>query len=69
MKSWDNTQKKEIETPTNVVEFFNELEILCKKYDVSISHEDIHGAFIIEDYDEAYIDWMKNSILNITKNK
>lgn len=69
MINWDKTQKKEIETPTNVVEFFNELQTLCEKYNLSISHEDSHGAFIIEDYDNAYMEWMKNAILNITKNK
>lgn len=67
MKTWDNKERKFIETPSNVIEFFNELEIIYRKYNLSISHEDGHGAFIIEEYNDGNIDWLKNANLNITK--
>lgn len=31
--------------------FLNDLDTLCKKYNLSISHEDYMGSFIIEKYD------------------
>jgi len=38
--------------------FLNEVVDLCARYGLSIAHEDHHGAFIIEDYDQTNIDWL-----------
>jgi len=43
--------------------FFNELDFLCKKYNISIAHEDSHGGFIIEKYKEFNIKWIKEAHL------
>lgn len=48
--------------------FLMELEDLCKKYNVSISHEDIQGAFVIETYKKSNIEWILNAVDN-TKEK
>lgn len=32
--------------------FMYEIEKLCAKHEISISHEDEHGAFILEPYDK-----------------
>lgn len=42
--------------------FLKEYEELCKKYNISLSHEDGHGNFIIEKYHQSNIEWVKNSI-------
>ena len=39
--------------------FFVELEKLYKKYNISLSHEDHHGAFELENYDEENLKWVK----------
>ena len=39
--------------------FLNELESLCLKYGLSLAHEDHHGAFVIEKFDEGNIRWLK----------
>lgn len=39
--------------------FFKEYEELCKKYNVSLAHEDCQGGFILEPYDEGNINWVK----------
>ena len=39
--------------------FLNELDELCIKYDISISHQDCQGAFILETYDEDNIEWLR----------
>ena len=67
MKSWDIIKSEEIETPKEVIKFLNEIENICKKYNLSISHEDGEGAFIIEKYDSYNIKWLKNCLLNIER--
>ena len=44
---WDHTTDQHIPTPENVKEFLTELIALYNKYNLSLSHEDHHGAFII----------------------
>ena len=45
----------------NIKQFMQELETLCRKYDMSISHEDTHGAFVIESFSEEYMTWFKSA--------
>jgi len=47
----------------NKQQFINEVVSLMQKYNLSISHEDTHGAFIIKGYDENTIEWFKQAIL------
>lgn len=47
-------------------EFLEELIRLYEKYDVSISHQDYHGAFIIMDNDKENVDWIKDAEISIT---
>lgn len=49
---------KEI-TEETITTFLNELEGLYRKYDLSLSHEDTHGAFIIERFDLENIAWVR----------
>lgn len=56
-----------IDTPEKVVEFFNEIDAVCKKYNLSISHEDGHGAFLINNYVDGNIEWLEDATL-ITNN-
>jgi hypothetical protein len=39
--------------------FFKEYEELCKKYNVSLAHEERRGSFILEPYDDINIGWVK----------
>jgi hypothetical protein len=67
MKSWDSAKKEYVETPEKLKNFFDEIESVCKKYDYSISHEDKHGAFGIEEYDERNIEWLRDAHLWLKK--
>ena len=49
MKIWDCTQNKEIDAPWNVERFMEQVSRLCKEYNLSLAHEDRHGAFVIEE--------------------
>lgn len=46
-----------------VNEFLKEIEEVCKKYNMTISHEDIHGEFIIKEFNQDSIEWLKDAQL------
>lgn len=60
-ETWDNELRDFIKTPIEMENFFNEIDILCKKYNLSISHENSHGNFIIEKYSEYNSDWLRSA--------
>lgn len=45
--------------------FLDEIEKLCKKYELSISHEDSGGSFIVEGYDDYNIEWLRSARVEI----
>jgi len=60
MKRWNNrandrTENKKIDA------FLAEVIEVCKKHGMSISHEDAHGAFIVEPFDEASVKWLMDA--------
>ena len=57
MKRW-NCKKGEHVENTLIDSFLEEIISVCKKHKFSISHEDHHGAFEIEIYDEARTKWL-----------
>ena len=44
-------------------DFFNEIETVYRKYGISISHEDYMGGFVLEEFNEGRMKWLKNSYL------
>jgi hypothetical protein len=44
-----------------IIRFLDEIESVCVKYGMSISHEDSHGGFIIERHKQENIDWLKDA--------
>ena len=65
MKNWDCNKNKYVARSKKIEAFFNEIESVCRKHGYSISHEDGHGSFEIEEYKDSNIDWLKNANLNI----
>lgn len=51
-----------IEMPNEMMSFLLEIEKVCKKHGFSISHEDIHGGFIIQEYKYSNIEWLKSAM-------
>ncbi len=45
----------------NVEQFLKEIGDLCLKHGLSISHEDRHGGFIIEKYNQETVDWLNDA--------
>ena len=65
MESWDINKNKNIITPVRVIFFLNAIDNICKKYNFSISHEDSHGSFILEKYNDYNIKWLKDCMLDL----
>ncbi|KKL19657.1 hypothetical protein LCGC14_2463290 [marine sediment metagenome] len=38
--------------------FLNDLATVCRKHQMSLSHEDEHGAFQVEGYDTQLTEWL-----------
>ena len=64
METWNCKTNKFIETPEKQIKFIEEIETICKKYNLSISHEDGHGAFEIDKFSQDNIDWLKSAHVN-----
>lgn len=62
---FDFTINKRINFPNKLANFLNEIDLLCQKYGYSLSHEDGHGGFIIEKYNENNIKWLCDCFINI----
>lgn len=65
MKIYDLKTGEHIEAPKNVEVFIISFINLCKTHNLSIAHEDLGGRFEIKNYNEKYIDWIKESNLDI----
>jgi hypothetical protein len=44
-----------------VLEFLKDIEEVGKKHNMSISHEDGHGAFAIQEYKESNLKWLADA--------
>ena len=65
MRNWDCIKYDYVEQSKEIKAFFKEIEETCKKHGYSISHEDAHGSFEIEKYNEVNIDWLKKANLRL----
>lgn len=52
-----------------VDKFLQEIADVCRKHGYSISHEDGHGAFEIEDFSESNVEWLMAAADNTTDSK
>lgn len=64
MKVWNLKTSEEEEQPKEIENFKKEIIKVMKKYNLSISHEDTHGGFIIEKYDEYNIKWFNDAFID-----
>ncbi len=66
-KIWNCRVNTETPMPNKIRHFLEKVHQLSLKYQLSISHEDGHGAFKIEDYNENNIIWLSNAHDNTSK--
>lgn len=65
---WDLITGELVEMPESMKKFIEDIDSVCKKHNLSISHEDYHGKFIIEEYSEANIEWLRTADKSYTDN-
>lgn len=53
----------------NIKNFLREYKELCKKYNVSLGHEDEYGGFILYEYDEEMIEWVEAASDDVERKK
>lgn len=46
-------------------DFLNDIVEVYKKHQLSLSHEDSHGGFIVEKYDPSNVDWLLEAEVKI----
>lgn len=61
---WDSQAREHIERPVEMVAFIEDIKQVCLKHNMSISHEDTGGAFVIEKYFDDNIDWLYDAFKN-----
>jgi hypothetical protein len=49
--------------------FLSDVVELCRKHNLSISHEDGEGAFLIEPFDERLVEWFMAAFDETEKRK
>ena len=64
-KVWNQVKGKLTEVPEDVSKFYEDIEKVCREHGMSISHEDGHGAFIVESFSEENLWWLKSAHLNL----
>lgn len=57
MRRWNQKLKKRTVNPLVDV-FISDIIKVCKKHKLSLSHEDLYGAFVIERYHKIYSKWL-----------
>ena len=51
---------EKLKRESDIGNFLTEYNAICKKYNISLAHEDKEGSFIFCEYDEENIDWVRN---------
>jgi len=59
--TYDRKMSTHIATPKDMEDFLNDIDDVCKKHGLSIGHEDRHGGFEIEKYNDENINWLKHA--------
>jgi hypothetical protein len=62
MNRWNISTTRREENPT-VDAFINDIVELCKKYNLSLGHEDCEGSFIVVPLSEHNINWLLNAAM------
>ena len=53
------TGGKTVDSPPYIEAFLDEYAALCEKHSLTLSHEDGHGGFVLEPFDQSNIDWVR----------
>ena len=51
-------------TEEQITNFMADIVEVCRKHNLLLTHEDGHGNFMIEPFDEQTLDWLKAAYWN-----
>ncbi|WP_405101573.1 hypothetical protein [Oceanobacillus sp. FSL H7-0719] len=57
-ETWNNREGRNVEMSKDMLEFLKDIEKICKKHNMTLSHEDTHGSFEVTEYDEDNLQWL-----------
>lgn len=57
---WSSKDGKKVARP-EIDAFLKEIAEVCVRHGMSISHEDEHGAFVIENFGLGYMEWLNHA--------
>ena len=60
MKRWTDKEKRRRKQPA-IDAFLKDIEDVCLRHNLSITHEDGHGAFQVEMFDEDHMNWLRGA--------
>lgn len=63
-ETFDIKEGKRVQIPEIMNDFFDDIIKVYKKYNLSLSHEDMHGSFIVEDLSLYNIKWLRDALKN-----
>lgn len=63
-KRWDQRVTSFVESPEKIEKFLDAYEKLCREHNISFSHEDEHGSFIIENFRQTNIEWARDASID-----
>jgi len=63
MKRWKNGIDEMIENKA-IDDFLDDIVAICVKHNLTISHEDHGGAFVVEKFNSNNIKWIKDAFDN-----
>ncbi len=63
---WSTTYSQDVENP-DIDSFLAEIIEVYRRHNLSISHEDGEGAFIVTRYNEGNVDWLLNAQDGVSK--
>ena len=55
---WDVYMGDLVEMPAEMQAFLTDIEAVCRKYGLSLAHEDEQGGFIVEELKERNLRWV-----------
>lgn len=60
---WD-LQKRENVERADVDKFIEDILGVCREHEMSLAHEERHGAFIVEPLADENIEWLRGAMIN-----
>ena len=64
MKCWDCNKHGFVEMPVEMAAFLDDIAEVCKKHGLCLSREDLHGAFLVEEFLADDIEWLTGAMKN-----